>query len=468
MNRVNARFGKVHALGVRTYDSDMGPRAPGIGRSTATTLVVALALLLTGCTYSQEEPGLFGLASQAPPTEPGPSQSPEQPLPPTNPELPVAGEAVWTSAEGLEIQLRLAVHAIRRVDGGTVLDWSVTPLGGPNLRPGDTVPTWLELGLSAPPGSGTTNILLIDAENRDVYRPLYRATAFETCLCTPLRLAPRNLRVGVTALLQIAFPELPARVRAVDVAIPTVPLFGQIPVTKVGTVPVATGPIELSRPAEAQAAATSTQMFRYGSDEQIFRLQVRRVVAGRTFTTLEWAIVSITGGNGVTSASQPPISAGTGVGDGPAAASGPVIQYGPDAVLTPGATPSGVKTLRPQLITRRQTSAEARVCLCSDLRGWTAALRRPDKVATVVTTFPALPAGTQQVRVAFPGLPPMDAPVIRAPTAGTSTAQTVGDLGTWSGRSRPSVGWDAGEWPTPVPSRRQLDRYTVLVDRLVS
>jgi hypothetical protein len=52
----------------------------------------------------------------------------------------VVGEATWTSADGLDITMRLAVHAVRRVPGGTVLDWSVTPLHGRGLRPNDPLP----------------------------------------------------------------------------------------------------------------------------------------------------------------------------------------------------------------------------------------------------------------------------------------------------------------------------------------
>jgi hypothetical protein len=54
-----------------------------------------------------------------------------------NPDLPVVGEVMWTSADGLDIAVRIAVHAVRRVTGGTVLDWSVTPLHGPGLHPND-------------------------------------------------------------------------------------------------------------------------------------------------------------------------------------------------------------------------------------------------------------------------------------------------------------------------------------------
>ena len=85
-------------------------------------LVVVLAaasLLSGGCTYAREEPGLFrGRATSSPTIEP-----PQLPAP-TNPELPVAAEAEWTTAEGLQISTRFAIHAVRRLEVGTVVDWS--------------------------------------------------------------------------------------------------------------------------------------------------------------------------------------------------------------------------------------------------------------------------------------------------------------------------------------------------------
>ena len=66
--------------------------------------------------------------------------SPYRAAPRSNPDLPVVGEAVWTSGEGLGLTVRIAVHAVRRIPGATVLDWSVTPLSGAGLNSGDAVP----------------------------------------------------------------------------------------------------------------------------------------------------------------------------------------------------------------------------------------------------------------------------------------------------------------------------------------
>ena len=53
---------------------------------------------------------------------------------PTNPNLPVLGDAIWVSGGRLPVTIRFAVHAVRRIEGATVLDWSVTPLRATGFR----------------------------------------------------------------------------------------------------------------------------------------------------------------------------------------------------------------------------------------------------------------------------------------------------------------------------------------------
>jgi hypothetical protein len=433
-------------------------RGRGWWRRTAPTVAAAL-LVVVGCSYSEREPGLLDRDTPQPSVEPPSSKSSPTatPVPVANPALPVAGEAVWTSADGLDVQVRFAVHAVRRVDGGTVLDWSVTPIRASHLRPGDAVPDSVDLGLSRR-WESSANVFLIDARRRAVYRPLSRAPDSDYCLCTPIWLSQRSLRIGVTTLLQVAFPELPDAVRTVDVDIPTVPQFWRVPVTPVGQVPVARRPTDLTRPAEAHPRVARSGMFRYGASEQIFRVRVHRVIAGGTFTSLEWAIVSVTGGNGVETASAPPFAstdAAKVTAHNPVAASGPVLQVNGDGTI-----------LHARVMTSRVTSGEAEECMCTDLRSWAAVLRQPDKVATVVTNYPALPKGTQQVQVVFEGLDPM---TVRVTPAADATLNTAGPVPTNSKfwrlrRNNPRPGWQTGEWPTPVPTRAQLESYTATVD----
>jgi hypothetical protein len=420
---------------------------------------VAAALLVVGCTYSEQEPGLLDRDTIQPTVGPPSSKTTPtaMPLPVANPELPVAGEAVWTSADGLDVQVRFAVHAVRRVDGGTVLDWSVTPIRASNRRPGDAVPDSVDLGLSRR-WESSANIFLVDAGRGTVYRPLLRAPDSDYCLCTPIWLSQRSLRIGVTTLLQVAFPELPDAVRTVDVDIPTVPPFWRVPVTPVGQVPVANRPTDLTRPAEVHSRVARSDMFRYGASEQVFRVGVHRVIAGGTFTTLEWAIVSVTGGDGVEAASAPPFAskdAATVTAHNPVAASGPVLHVHGDGSI-----------LRAWVVTNRLTLGKAAECLCTDLRSWAAVLQQPDKVATVVTNYRALPKGTEQVEVVFDGLDPMNVTVTPASDATINTADPVPtNPKFWRfQRSNPQPGWKTGEWPTPVPTRAQLKDYTATVD----
>ena len=174
-----------------------------------------LLLVLAGCTWSSTEPGLLQRreASTAPPAPPAP----------TNPRLPVAGDTTWTSAEGQQVTSRIAVHAVRRGEGLTVLDWSVTPLSAPDRRTGDEVPPGFDLGLERP-SSGGVNIVLVDPRTKRVYRPLAHrgpSQAYQ-CLCTPVWAAQASLHLGETRLLQVTFPALPASVRFVDVVAATV------------------------------------------------------------------------------------------------------------------------------------------------------------------------------------------------------------------------------------------------------
>jgi len=411
--------------------------------------LVTVGVLLVGCTYATDEPGLLGRTPR--PTVEPPSTN-LAPAPATNPALPVLGEEVWTSADGLGVQVRIGIHALRRMSGATVLDWSVTPLKAPNLRPGDAVPPTLDLGLSRRDDQ-RPRISLLDSRSGQLYRPLVSVEGRPDCVCTPVSLAQRRLRIGHTTVLQVAFPALPASKSVVDVAIATVPPFGQVPVTPANQIPVADQPTELARPSEAPpVTGTSSDMFRYGPGEQIFRIRPNRVLYSSTFTTLEWTITSVTGGAGLDSASSPPFAEPEAAGPEPAdpvTASGPVLVVG---------TKSGQRTLRARMVRFDGPDPRARECLCSPLRGWTSVLRRPDKTVTVVTTYPALPAGAERIQVRFAGLGTLSAPV----TPASNAHSRAGESRPWSPTTwrpadlRPGPGWTSENWPTPVPSADQL------------
>ena len=168
-----------------------------------------------------------------------------------------AGEAIWVSGGRLPVTFRFAVHAVRRIEGATVLDWSVTPLRARGFEFGDDLPG-IDLGLSRASRSDV-NIALLDPLSDQVYQPLSHESRqlFNHCLCTPPWVIQQDLRIGETRLMQIAYPELPATLAYVDVSLATLAPFVHVPVSPVGTAPVARQPTNLARSADRRAAATT-------------------------------------------------------------------------------------------------------------------------------------------------------------------------------------------------------------------
>jgi hypothetical protein len=94
-----------------SYDGGMA----AAGRRPA-AWACAATLLLAGCTYSAEEPGLFPRPRPAtePPSIPQGRFEPQ----PTNPKLPVAGGRLLVGPSSqLPVTMRIAVHAVRRIEG---------------------------------------------------------------------------------------------------------------------------------------------------------------------------------------------------------------------------------------------------------------------------------------------------------------------------------------------------------------
>ena len=88
----------------------------------------------------------------------------------TNRNLPFAGETAWTSADGEQVTSRIAVHAVRRAAGMSILDWSITRLSAPDLGTGDTLPPGFELGLARGNLGNGISIVLIDGSHQRAYR----------------------------------------------------------------------------------------------------------------------------------------------------------------------------------------------------------------------------------------------------------------------------------------------------------
>lgn len=420
--------------------------------------LLSLGCLTAGCTYNRAEPSLFDRPRTRETTAPRVRPvTPVESAQVANPDLPVAGEAIWTSADGLDITLRIAVHAVRRVAGGTVLDWSVTPLHGPGLRPNDPVPRRVDLGLTRP-GEGYPNILLVDAARSRVYRPLTLKTAASRCLCTSVTVVQQNLRIDYTTLLQVAFPPLPNDLATIDVQLATVPPFWQVPVTPAGMLPLASSATELTRRPETTSVRASTQAFTYRPARQHYLVMINNVYASSTFTSIAWTIQSLDAGGGLQSASSPPFADAA----PPARAYNKISAGGPQVRL-------GSRLSRSRLITTKLAQRGALECLCTDLRIGAAAMRQVGAQMSVVTTLPNLPAGTTKVDIVLPGLTTLrDIAVTKAADATfRSAGPAVRATQFWTYRAdQLHPGWAPRDWPTPVPRPYQLRMYQATVDAI--
>ena len=447
-----------------------------VARSLAVHLtggLLVIAGVLTSCAYTDNEPGLFGRSTD--PTTVAPSQPATSTVTPPShigDELPVVGEAIWTSGDGHLLQLRIAVHSVRRIPGGTVLDWSLTPLRGSGLRAGDAVPPGVRLGLTS--DASDPSIFLVDAYGEQVYRPLApdpvsRGAARPTaprCLCTPLDEAQRHLVIGQSRLLQVTFPPLTDGLATVDVDIATVPMFWHVPVTGVGQVPVVTNPVDLARAAEVAPLGTSTPIFGYGPDRQRFVVSVDAVLASGSFTSVQWTVQSVTAGAGLESAKEPPFAAGSGTPGrpvDPAAASGLLVRP-----VAGDLSSKRMATVR--LMSVAGAGRDAVQCLCTQLGDWASSLAEASQQVSLVTNVAGLPRGTRTVDVVLPGVSTLKGvPVTTAPDASTRSAGPVVALpDSWTSRPRrPVTGWPVDRWPTPLPDVGQLSQYRATVEVLV-
>ena len=439
-----------------------GPAQTPAWRSLAA--LCALMVLLAGCTYSEREPGLFRQ------TAPQTSETSEHVrLPPrkTNPALPVAGEAIWTTAEGLRVTVRFAVHAIRRIEGASVLDWSVTPLSAPRLQTGEQLPGRVDLGLTSQ-GAGDGNIVLSDAAGH-VYRQLTHVSRaeFNRCLCSPIWASQLGLRLGETRMLQLAFPELPPDVKFLDVSLANVPTFWHVPVSPLGQAPFATRSTNLGRPADQIDPVSPPQSFSFPWRKGLLQsIEIRQIVASPTSTSLEWTINSHTDQSSVSMVAYgPPVAAIAPEGVlviSQESASGPQIRAstGPRRAL-----------LKARWITAQVQGRDFYECLCTPIGIWASSLRRSGGSATVTTTFPPLPPNATKADVVLTGVATLrNLAVVRAPDAAArsgDSAKVPTRYWTYDVNAPPN-GWSTWDWPTPTPDPVQLRSYNTFVEEIVS
>jgi hypothetical protein len=393
-------------------------------RRVALLLVPLLAL--AGCTYADREPGLFGRT----PSNPAPSAPP--PFPPdSTAAVPVLGDAVWTTVGPDPIPVRIALHGLRRVPGGTVLDWSVTALSRPGRVPGEPVDGGIDLPLDE-----ERDLALVDAAAGRIYRPLLVRDRTRRCLCAPVSSVRADAVLDEPRLLQVAFPPLPAATRLIDVWTGLAPIFTRVPVAATGQVSLALGGTDLARPAPAIEPRARSAPFRVASGQE-FVVEVDAILAGASLTSVVWTLETRTRGPGDTS--------------------GLVMQVGNGEVVPPWPAAA--------------TSSGARGCLCPDRALWRSALTEPGRRLTLVSTFAELRRGTTSVDMVL-GSDTDGADVLRvAVTAASDGAfRSAGTVETpretWTSRiDRPQPGWPLEAWPPPVPVI-EANRVLAVVDRV--
>lgn len=423
--------------------------------------VLSAAVTVAGCTYDPTEPGLF--RSQAPRPSPSlTSREPEPPVPKPNPSLPVAGEHFWTTADGSGVRLRIAVHAVRRIAGATVLDWSVTPEAAPGLRLGEALTRSVDFGLTGESGNSVKVELV---EGGRVYRPLTHtsAQAFHHCLCTPIWLAEQSLRVGVTTLMQVAYPPMPEPTGFVDVLFATVPSIFHVALTPIGQVPTAGRPRDVRHPVRPDSLGASVR-FRYpGGPERQQLITVDRIITGPAATSMSWTIQTLNDQRNLRLAPfGPPVNripAGPGVVNANAT-DGPTLRPG-------GRGPK----LAASWMTADIYGRAGFECLCTELGLWSAALWSPGGAVSVVTNYPALPAGTRQVDVSLPGVGVLKGlPVEPAPDAAAAVGRSrPAPLDVWTDNPAvPRPAWTGADWPTPLPAAAQLRDYVFTVEQVTT
>lgn len=398
----------------------------GAWRRGLAATVLALALLSAGCTYQDRETGLFG---RTPAADRSASEPPRDP-PDSTGAIPVLGDATWVSPDPRGIPIRIAVHGVRRVPGGTVLDWSITALSTPGEVPGELIPGGLSIDFSE-----ETDVALVDKAANRVYRPLVAKDGSGLCLCVSVSLAQQNLAYDVPRLLQVAYPALPADLRVVDVSIALAPVFSRVPVAPLGQVAAPITETDLAAPAESPPPLRRTPEFRLPNGQQ-YAIEVSAVLASGTLTSVAWTLESRSRGPG------------------------------PPPGLQPALTRGG-RRVRPVRV--EQTPLDEDGCLCSDPARWRGHLTEAGRRVTVVTTLDEVPRGATTVDVLFPDLPPLtDIPVLPASDAALRAAGTVPTPArTWSlRRDRPRRGWPLWSWPTPVPVIPK-GRFTATVDRIL-
>lgn len=408
-------------------------------------LGLVLTIVTAGCTYSSSEPGLFGR------DQPSTAQSGLPGADRVNPDLPVLGERTLIPDRDDDPPLRVALHAIRRTKGGTLLDWSITPLQIVGFSVGQAVG---DHSTAEQLADDAASFRIIDDDHRKVYDPLVN-TRTDGCLCS---VPAGGLRIGITTLLQVAFPPLPGTLHSVSVELPMVELFTEVPVPDAGSYFGPTRPDDLARSPDVDDVIRWSPAFDYRpAGGQRFRVGIIAVDAATDATSVVWSIRSLTAGGGLHRPGGPPITDRRDVMAHRSTASG--LQL---LVADSSQEPIGV------WYESGSSGGHGATCLCTDLRSVTADLSRAGRSITVISNLPPLPLRTQFVDVILPGVGRMkQIPVTEAVDASSQVAGPIADRS--STVDAPYGHWQAPSgdtWPAPRPAPAAFRHVRAGISRL--
>jgi hypothetical protein len=240
--------------------------------------------------------------------------------------------------------------------------------------------------------------------------------------------------------------------------------FSHVPVSPLGTAPVADKPADLARSAELPEAFAQQIEFRNSSQSrQVQRIQVNRVWSAPGRATLEWTLSSVTDQYSNRPLEYgPPVAAPRPAGvvfvvnESPA--SGPVLLV---------AAADGAKRLTATWVATERNGVAGYECLCTELGLWSSGVRTAGRSVGLVTNYPELPPRTHSVDVDLPGFGTFrKVPV----TAVDDSARQLRppqrvETGLWTYVIEdPPVGWPTTDWPTDTPDPTQLASYRPAVE----
>jgi hypothetical protein len=110
-------------------------------------------------------------------------------------------------------------------------------------------------------------------------------------------------------------------------------------------------------------------------------------------------------------------------------------------------------------------------CLCTNLDFWAIGLRAAGGSAQLVTSYPALPRGTDRVDIVLPGTANLTGLAVTPAPDGATRVGPPGRavVSRWTyDEKAPLAGWGTDDWPTPVPDPAQLTDYDRAVNRLTT